>query len=465
MKVKTRFAPSPTGMLHVGGVRTALFSWLYARRNNGEFVLRIEDTDRERSTDESARAILDGLDWLGLGHDGEAVYQSGRTERHLEVVRKLLDEGSAYHCHCSRERLQSLREEQIAAGRTPQYDGRCRDGVGRNERSDAPVVRLKLPPGGELVFSDHVHGEIRVANETLDDLVLLRSDGSPTYNLSVVIDDMDMGITHIIRGDDHLSNTPKQIHLWRAIQPEAEPPGFVHIPLILDEAGKPLSKRSGGAALNEYINEGYLPEALVNYLLRLGWSHGDREIFTREEMIAKFDFEHISRSPAAMNREKLNWLNKHYMQEKSPDELSALLQPHLAEAGMDAKPSAEITAVLRERYDTLKGMAEGARFFYQPPEYPDGELEKRVDGERLAQIADALRALGADAWNEAPIKRALTDFAEKQGLAFGKVGGPLRYVLTGGAASPGIAETARLVGREECMARLEGALRRLKATG
>ena len=468
MRIRTRFAPSPTGFLHIGGVRTALFSWLYARRHGGEFILRLEDTDQARSTDESARAILEGLAWLGLDHDGEVPRQTERLERYRKVAQSLLERGHAYHCHCSPERLAGLREAQIAAGETPRYDGLCRDRSGgaqeRPECSD-PVVRFMRPLEGELTFVDRVHGEVRVSNEILDDLILIRSDGLPTYNFSATIDDMDMGVTHIIRGDDHLSNTPKQILLRRAIEGEDfESPEFAHIPMILGADGKRLSKRTGAAGLHEYMDAGYLPEALLNYLVRLGWSHGDREVFSRDDMIELFDLEHVSKAAAALNPQKLDWLNRHHLNEKSFDELRALLKDRFAADGMNEAPSDAMLEALLERCDTLQSMTEGARFFYIAPEYPDDELNKRVDGARLAEIAAALSALDESAWNEAEIKQALEALAEKLKVKFGAVGAPLRYVLTGGAPSPGIAVTAQLVGRSESLARVETALKRLRGT-
>ncbi|MGB1581667.1 MAG: glutamate--tRNA ligase, partial [Nevskiales bacterium] len=318
MSLTTRFAPSPTGYLHVGGARTALYSWLYARHHGGRFVLRIEDTDRERSTPESIQAILDGMAWLGLDSDAEPVYQTQRFDRYAEVMQKLLDEGKAYRCYCTREEIDEMREQAMARKEKPRYDGRCRD---RSEPREGvePVIRFKNPTEGEVVINDLVRGEIRIRNTELDDLIIARSDGTPTYNFVVVVDDADMGITHVIRGDDHINNTPRQINILEAIG--AEPPAYAHLPMILGSDGKRLSKRHGAVSVLAYRDEGYLPQALLNYLLRLGWSHGDQEVFSREEMIELFDLKAVQKAAASFDPDKLNWLNQQHMMSLPPAEV------------------------------------------------------------------------------------------------------------------------------------------------
>jgi glutamyl-tRNA synthetase len=319
--IRTRFAPSPTGYLHIGGARTALFSWLFARRHGGAFILRIEDTDLERSTPESIQAIIDGMAWLNLDYDEGPFYQMQRMDRYREVIQQLLDGGHAYRCYCSKERLDQLREAQMVDKQKPRYDGCCRDAQPND--SNAPhVIRFRNPLEGDVVFDDQVFGPIAVSNAELDDLIIARTDGTPTYNFTVVVDDWDMQITHVIRGTDHINNTPRQINILKALG--AEVPQYAHVPMILGEDGKRLSKRHGAVSVLQYRDEGFLPEAVLNYLVRLGWSHGDQEVFSREEMMQLFDLEHVNKSPAAVNTEKLAWLNQHYLKEAEP---ASLVQP------------------------------------------------------------------------------------------------------------------------------------------
>src|ERR1700732_3660191 len=364
MAVRTRFAPSPTGFLHIGGLRTALFCWLYARRHGGQFVLRIEDTDLERSTAEAIQQILDGLEWAGLDYDEGPFFQTKRFDRYKEVIEELLAEGKAYRCYCSREELEQMRAQQIARGEKPRYDGRWR------ERTDAPagvapVVRFKNPLDGEVVVDDVVHGRVIFQNSELDDLIIARSDGTPTYNFCVVVDDMDMGVTHVIRGDDHLNNTPRQMNMLAALG--ATPPAYAHVPMILGPDGAKLSKRHGAVSVLQYQEEGFLPDALLNYLVRLGWSHGDQEIFTREEMIAAFDIHDVNKAASAFNPEKLPWLHRQHMVRAEPAALVPYLSAQLRRLSVDSSDQQLLEGVIvaqRKRAKTLKEMAQNSRFFF-----------------------------------------------------------------------------------------------------
>src|SRR5579871_1924812 len=363
-EVVTRFAPSPTGMLHIGGVRTALFSWLYARHCGGRFILRVEDTDRERSTEQAVRVILEGMAWLGLDADAGPYYQTQRFERYRSVIGEMLERGQAYHCYCTKEELEAMRAEQLARKQKPRYDGRCR---GRREpRAGVPsVVRFANPPGGEVVVDDQVHGRVVFQNAELDDLIIARSDGTPTYNFCVVVDDADMGITHVIRGDDHLNNTPRQMNMLRALG--ATPPVYAHVPMILGPDGAKLSKRHGAVSVLQYEEEGFLPDALLNYLVRLGWSHGDQEIFTLEEMIAAFDIKDVNKSASAFNPEKLLWLNQQHMMRAPLPRLATVLRSELMRLGIDCDDEAlleGVAAAQRERARTMKEMAQNSRYFF-----------------------------------------------------------------------------------------------------
>jgi glutamyl-tRNA synthetase len=466
MTIKTRFAPSPTGYLHVGGARTALFSWLYARKHGGKFVLRIEDTDRERSTQASINAILEGMTWLGLEYDEGPFYQTHRFERYNEVIGRLLDKGLAYRCDCTKERLGDLRERQMASRQKPRYDGHCRD---RDVSADRPhVIRFRNPLGGSVVISDLIRGKVVVENGELDDLVIRRSDGSPTYNLSVVVDDHDLGITHVIRGDDHINNTPRQVNMLRAL--EWEVPRYGHVPMILGDDGARLSKRHGAVSVMQYFSGGYLPEALLNYLVRLGWSHGDQEIFSLDEMIQLFDLDEVNRAPATFNTEKLRWLNHHYIKDSDPARVAHLLAAHLGDLGIDPSAGPELVAVVeaqRERASTLVELAEISTFYYRDFEVIDDKAAKKAfkPGADAALDAARVRLAALQEWEREAIQAAIADTVEALGVGFGKVAMPLRVAVTGGAPSPDLDLTLSLVGRDATIRRIDKAIERIHATG
>ena len=460
MSIRTRFAPSPTGFLHVGGARTALFCWLQARAAGGAFVLRIEDTDLERSSEESVQAILDGMDWLGLDYDEGPFYQTQRFDRYTDVVRQLLDEGKAYHCYCSKERLQELRERQMREGVKPRYDGRCRQ-LDEIPGGVKPVVRFRNPREGEVVFEDQVRGRIAISNGELDDLVIARPDGSPTYNFTVVVDDMDMGITHVTRGDDHINNTPRQINIYRALG--AEPPVFAHVPMILGEDGARLSKRHGAVSVLQYRELGYLPQALLNYLVRLGWSHGDQEEFTLVEMTGLFDITDVNRKAAAFDHDKLDWLNQQYMRNLPPQDVAAHLAWHFEalEVNTETGPLlTDIVMVQAERCNTLREMAEQSRIFYEDFEEFDAGAAKKhlrpVVEQPLRAVMARLRELGA--WKPEALNQVVRLVAEELGVGMGKIAQPLRVALSGTAVSPAIDKTLWLCGRDRSLRRISHAL-------
>src|SRR5437879_1213753 len=426
MTVVTRFAPSPTGLLHVGGVRTALFSWLYARRNGGNFILRVEDTDRERSTDEAVRVILDGMAWLGLDADEGPYFQSRRFDRYREVLRGMLEAGTAYHCYCSKDELDALRGQQIARKQKPRYTGICRERREPRPGVD-PVVRFRNPLDGAVVVQDLVHGPVTFPNAELDDLIIARSDGTPTYNFCVVVDDMDMGVTHVIRGDDHLNNTPRQMNMLQALG--APLPIYAHVPMILGPDGAKLSKRHGAVSVLQYEEEGYLPDALLNYLVRLGWSHGDQEVFTREEMIAAFDIHDVNKSASAFNPEKLLWLNQQHMMRTMPAALVPHLRAQLRRLGADSSDQQMLEGVIlaqRERAKTMKEMAVNSRFFF----VEDIELDlkaaaKHLGGDAPATLAKVRARLGSlSEWNAASVHAALEQLAAELGGGLGKLEHP-----------------------------------------
>lgn len=460
MTVKTRFAPSPTGYLHIGGVRTALFSWLYARHHGGRFVLRIEDTDRERSTEESIQAILTGMEWVGLDWDEGPVRQTERFARYAEIAESMLRAGTAYRCYCSREEVEAMRAAQVARGENPRYDGRCRDrrapvpGV-------SPVVRLRSPGTGSITVHDLVHGDVPFDNAGLDDLILVRSDGVPTFHFGVVVDDADMGITHVIRGDDHLTNTPRQIHILQALGMPV--PVYAHLPMILGADGARLSKRHGAVNVLEYREQGYLPAALLNYLVRLGWAHGDQELFTRAEMIRLFDVASVNAAAARFNPEKLAWLNQQYIQRGERGYLAGELATHMARRGVDARQGPPLAAVVdayRERAVTLEDIVQASGYLFVEPVPLDEKaarqhLKAAIAGP-LARARERLVALGD--WRRQDIHDAVTAVAAESGLGFGKIGQPLRVAVTGGTVSPPIDVTLELVGRERTAARLARAL-------
>ncbi len=456
--MKTRFAPSPTGLLHIGGIRTALFSWLYAKHNKGEFVLRIEDTDRERSTDEAVRVILDGMKWLGLDHDEGPFYQTQRFDRYKEVINQLLEAGHAYRCTCSKERVDKIRDEAMSQGKKPRYDGHCRAlNVSEEVSNGGFVVRFKTPTDGQIIVDDAVQGKVIFENSELDDLIIARSDGTPTYNLTVVVDDMDMEITDVIRGDDHLNNTPRQINILKALG--AQIPNYAHIPMILGPDGKKLSKRDGAASVLQYRDDGYLPEALLNYLVRLGWSKDDQEIFSIDEMISEFDIKDVNKSASSINPDKLLWLNQHYL--KNSD--NALLVKPLAdlfkamELTTDAGPDLEeVIDVQKHRTETLKDMAEQSMLFYQDfDEYAEKAAKKHLRPVVLEPLKVLYESLeNIQDWTNENIKAAIVEIAEKFEIKMGKLAQPLRVAVTGTGISPSIDDTLRLLGQDKSLLRL-----------
>ncbi|MGZ8154727.1 MAG: glutamate--tRNA ligase [Burkholderiales bacterium] len=458
--IRTRFAPSPTGYLHIGGARTALFCWAYARKHGGTFILRIEDTDRERSTLESEQAILDSMAWLGLDYEGP-YYQMDRLERYRAVANQLIQQGDAYYDYASKEELEALREEQRARGEKPRYDGRWRPENAKRLGSVPPagvkpVVRLRNPDSGEVTFNDLVKGSITVSNAELDDLVLLRSDGIPTYNFGVVVDDIDMNITHVIRGDDHVNNTPRQINIYRALG--AALPEFAHVPMILGQDGERLSKRHGAVSVMQYHEEGYLPEALLNYLARLGWSHGDEEKFSREQLIEWFDLEHVSKSPARFNPEKLTWLNAQYLKETPDARLAELTTPFLTADGCNVEagpPLEKVVALLKERASTLEELADAAVYFYRPIE-PREELKRQhVTPDVQPALAQLRRRLSEVDWQRATINEAIKAVIGEHKLKLPKIAMPLRVLVTGTTQTPSIDATLELIGRDAVLARLD----------
>ncbi len=465
MTIRTRFAPSPTGYLHIGGARTALFSWLHARKHGGRFILRIEDTDLERSTVESVNAILEGMTWLGLEYDEGPFFQTHRMERYREVIRQLLDSGHAYYCYCTKEELDALRAEQMARKEKPRYDGRCR---ARTEPRPGvePVVRFRNPTEGQVVVDDLIRGRVVFDNRELDDLIIARSDGTPTYNLTVVVDDLDMNITHVIRGDDHLNNTPRQINILRALG--AEPPVYAHVPMILGEDGKRLSKRHGAVSVMQYREDGYLPEALLNYLVRLGWSHGDQEIFSLDEMLALFDIKDVNTSASTFNPSKLLWLNQQYIMRSPPEHVAHHLSYHLGQRGVDPDQGPDLVEVVRaqqERARTLVEMADNSLFFYRDFEEYDPKAARKNLTPETAPVLEALRArlAGVEPWAREALHQAVLAVAEAAGLKLGKVAQPLRVAVSGGPVSPPIDVTLELLGRERTLARIDRALAHIAA--
>lgn len=453
--IRTRFAPSPTGYLHIGGARTALFSWAYARRHGGKFILRIEDTDLERSTAQSTQAILDGMAWLGLDYDEGPFYQMQRLSRYHEVAGQLLRAGNAYYCYASKEELDAMREQQRAAGLKPRYDGRWRDSKQTPPAGVKPVVRLKNPLDGAVTFRDLVKGEITVANSELDDLVLLRADGVPTYNFGVMIDDLDMNITHVIRGDDHVNNTPRQINILKALG--APLPQYAHVPMILGSDGERLSKRHGAVSVMQYRDDGYLPEALVNYLARLGWSHGDEEIFSREQLVEWFDLASINCSPAKFNPEKLQWLNQQYLKTADDARLAKLVTPFLEADGCNPAVGPDLARVanlLKERVNTVAELADAAVYFYRFLEPAEELKAQHFIVEAKPALIDLLERLVHIEWDSHAIQDAIKAAATAHGLKMPKVAMPLRVMVTGEAQTPSINAVLELLGREETLKRM-----------
>ncbi|KZC20093.1 MULTISPECIES: glutamate--tRNA ligase [Rhodanobacter] len=461
MTVRTRFAPSPTGFLHIGGARTALYCWLEARRRGGEFILRIEDTDRERSTEEAVQAILDAMHWLDLDADEGPFYQTQRLARYRQVADELVAAGKAYYAYESKEEIEAMREAAMKVGEKPRYNGYYRD---RNEpfRDDPNrVIRFRNPTEGSVVFEDKVKGRIEIANSELDDLVIFRSDGWPTYNFAVVVDDIDMGITEVIRGDDHVNNTPRQINIYQALG--AAVPEFAHLPMILDKEGKKLSKRTNSVSVMEYRAAGFLPHAILNYLVRLGWSHGDQEIFSRGEMIALFDIADVNKAASRFDTEKLAWLNQHYLKTDEPQSLAAEFAWHLQRAGIDASRGpapVDVVVALRDRVHTLKEMAERAKIWYGPiVEWDDKAVAKHLKNDSAVAVLEVAKALLAEVeWQPAPIHQVIEQVAAQLALGMGKVAQPLRVAMTGTQVSPSIEHTIYLAGRDEALTRIDAAI-------
>jgi glutamyl-tRNA synthetase len=462
----TRFAPSPTGYLHIGGARTALFSWLYARRHGGRFLLRIEDTDRERSTQAAVDAIFEGMAWLGLAGDNpEPIYQTQRFPRYAEVIEQMLRDGTAYRCYASREELDQMRAEQQARKEKPRYDGRWRPLPGKTlpppPAGVEPVIRFANPLDGEVVFTDLIKGELRFANTELDDLVIARADGTPTYNFCVVVDDMDMGITHVIRGDDHVNNTPKQINIFRALG--AALPAYAHVSMILGSDGAKLSKRHGALGVMEYRAMGFLPDGLLNYLVRLGWSHGDQELFSREEMQRLFDFDHVSSSPARFDMEKAYWVNHQYLKAAPLDVVRPEFDWHLRRLDLDPAAGPALDAVIeaqRERCRTLAEMAEKSAFFYRElAGYEEKDAQKHLTAASLPVLEALLATFTAlDAWTAEGLHAGVQAVGEQLAVKLGAVAQPIRVACCGMAISPPIDQTLFLLGRERTLARLADAM-------
>ena len=460
MSLTTRFAPSPTGYLHVGGARTALYSWLYAQKNGGDFILRIEDTDIERSTQESVDAIIDGMNWLSLEWTHGPYFQTKRFDRYEEVIAQLLASGHAYRCYSSAEEVEAMREQARVKGEKEKYNGLWRDR--KDYPEDKPfVIRFKNPLDGNVIIKDMVKGDITIANEELDDLVIARSDGTPTYNLTVVVDDWDMKVTHVVRGDDHISNTPKQINIFSALG--ASIPEFAHIPMILGDDGKRLSKRHGAVGVMQYRDDGYLPEALLNYLVRLGWSHGDQEIFSREEMIEFFDLKDCNRAASGFNTDKLIWVNQHYMKNLDPTYVAEHLAWHMEDQGINVENGPSLTEVVKiqaDRVKTLKEMAQISRYFYQDFTELDTTAVKKhlrpVVKEPLILVKAKLAALTQ--WSPENIHEAINNTATELGVGMGKVGMPLRVAATGGGNSPSLDITLALLDKDKVLQRIEQAL-------
>ncbi|MGX5729807.1 glutamate--tRNA ligase [Pseudoxanthomonas beigongshangi] len=461
MTCRTRFAPSPTGYLHIGGARTALYCWLEARHRGGDFILRIEDTDRERSTQAAIDAILEAMDWLGLDYDEGPIYQTHRIDRYRQVAEQLVAEGKAYYAYESKEELDAMREAAMAAQQKPRYDGRARD-LNLPYRDDPNrVIRFKNPTEGSVVFDDRIKGRIEISNSELDDMVIFRPDGFPTYNFAVVVDDWDMRITDVIRGDDHINNTPRQINIYEALGVTV--PKFAHMPMILDEQGAKLSKRTGAADVMQYKDAGYLPHALINYLARLGWSHGDQEIFSRRELIDLFSVEDVNSKAARLDMAKLGWVNQHYLKSDEPESIAPHLAYQLRKLGLDVDQGprpAEVVVAMRDRVQTLKEMAERAAVWYLPLEtYDEAAVAKHLVPAAHAPLAKARELLAqASEWSVDAVSAALHDTAAALDIGMGKVAQPMRVAITGTQVSPDISQTVYLAGREQALKRIDAAL-------
>lgn len=457
--VRTRFAPSPTGYLHIGGARTALFSWAYARRHGGDFVLRIEDTDVARSTPEAVQAIIDGMNWLGLSHDEGPFYQMQRMDRYKAVIQQMLAAGTAYYCYTTREELDALRAQQEANKEKPRYDGRWRPEEGKTlppiPADVPPVIRFKNPKDGIVAWDDQVKGRIEIANTELDDLIIARADGTPTYNFCVVVDDWEMGITHVIRGDDHVNNTPRQINILKALG--AEVPQYAHLSMILGDDGTKLSKRHGAVSVMQYDEEGFLVEAVINYLARLGWSHGDDEVFSREQFIEWFDLDHITASAAQFNTEKLLWLNQHYMKALPPSELAAKVKPRLAARGINTDQGPDLekaVALYVDRCNTLNLLADALEVFYVDITPSAELLAQHLSEEAKPALEELAAGIASVTWEAPAINALIKEVVAKHGLKMPKLAMPLRVLLTGQAQTPSVDAVITLIGREKVLQKL-----------
>lgn len=462
--VITRFAPSPTGSLHVGSVRTALFSWLWAKKQAGKFILRIEDTDRERSTQEAVDIIIEGMKWLGLEWDEGPYYQTQRFDRYKEIIKQLLESKHAYKCYCTKERIEALREQQMKDKEKPRYDGYCRR-YPPAHLNEPYVVRFRTPEAGSVVFNDLVKGRIEIQNSELDDLIIARTDGTPTYNFTVVIDDWDMGVTQVLRGDDHINNTPRQIHIFEALN--AKVPEYGHMPMLLGADSKRLSKRHGASSVLDYREQGILPKALLNYLVRLGWSYGDQEIFTIDEMIKLFDIHSINVSPTALNPEKLLWLNQHYLKTEPESDIAPMFIEQLLKLGLtleNGPPPTEVIVAQRERCKTLVEMAERSRFFYEDNIIMEGDLaQKHFNKDAVAALHLLVERLEVlPAWTKEAISGAMTSVVEELAIKLGLIAQPVRIAVTGGTVSPSIDVTLYLLGKTRTIQRLKDALSQME---
>ena len=469
MAIRTRFAPSPTGFLHIGGARTALFSWAYAKKHGGKFILRIEDTDVERSTPAAVQAILDGMHWLGLDYDEGPFYQMQRMETYKKVLQTMLDAGSAYHCYCSKEELDALRESQMQQGLKPRYDGRWRPEAGKTlppiPADIMPTIRFKNPQTGSVAWDDLVKGRIEISNEEMDDLIIARADGTPTYNFCVVVDDFEMGITQVIRGDDHVNNTPRQINMLKALG--ATVPQYAHLSMILGDDGQKLSKRHGAVSVMQYHEDGYLKEAVLNYLARLGWSHGDAEIFNMQQFCDWFDLDHITPSAAQFNTEKLNWLNAHYIKEMNiellAEDISTRLETniHTGFRASNLISSPNLISVLnlyRERANNLNQLAKDITFFYQSPTANAADMEKHMTADIKPAIASLCEKLAQIEWTAEAIHAEINALVTSLQLKFPKIAMPLRVMITGTAQSPSIDQVMAILGKQETLARIQAHL-------
>ena len=468
MTVRTRFAPSPTGFLHIGGARTALFSWAFAKKHGGQFILRIEDTDVARSTPEAVQAILDGMHWLGLDYDAGPFYQMQRMDRYKQVIQTMLQAGSAYYCYSSKDELDALREQQMANKQKPRYDGKWRPEVGKvlppTPLDISPTIRFKNPQDGVVAWDDLVKGRIEIANAELDDLIIARADGTPTYNFCVVVDDSDMGITQVIRGDDHVNNTPRQINMLMAlatIDAAIKVPQYAHLSMILGSDGQKLSKRHGAVSVMQYDEDGYLPEAVLNYLARLGWSHGDDEVFSQQQFAEWFDLDHITPSAAQFNTEKLNWLNAHYIKQADNAYLAVEITKRLKKLNITVSEQPDLTAVItlyKERVNTLNELAVSIAYFYQKPLIDPVAAEKHLTADIKLVMATLVESLKVVDWQAEKIHHVMNEVVIQYQLKFPKVAMPLRVALTGIAQSPSIDQVMALLGREEVLARINFAM-------